>query len=127
MKTEFTEACVLTDWLQYQQNLGKIVKFSHIPHETPMVTMIGRTPEGKPIWKKNRKQAQRKKSEGVRAGVPDYIIVTRSESIFLELKTKKGKPSQEQIEWIMALRATGMIAEVCYGADEAILFINNFI
>ena len=76
--------------------------------------------------------AQKMKSEGVKAGVPDLCLpVARGgyHSLYIEMKqagakpksdTAKGPLSDEQIRWIAALRNQGNKVAVCYGSAEAI-------
>ena len=67
------------------------------------------------------------KAEGVRRGVPDlFLAVMRRGSdgrtwggLFIEMKRKPNKPTSEQQEWIARLRASGYMAVVCYGCEEA--------
>ena len=67
------------------------------------------------------------KAEGVRRGVPDvFLAVMRRGNdgrtwggLFVEMKRKPNKPTPEQEEWIARLRASGYMAVVCYGAQEA--------
>lgn len=63
--------------------------------------------------------AAKLKATGVSAGVPDLFIP--SLALFIEMKrTKGGRVSPEQNQWIDYLRSVGYRAEVCYGKDEAI-------
>jgi hypothetical protein len=43
----------------------------------------------------------------------------RHHGLYIELKAQGGRVSDEQKEWIAALRAQGYRAEVCVGADAA--------
>ena len=66
-------------------------------------------------------------AEGLRRGVPDMMLaVMRRGSdgrtwggLFIEMKRKPNKPTSEQQEWIARLRASGYMAVVCYGCEEA--------
>lgn len=67
--------------------------------------------------------AGRLKAEGVKAGVPDLCLpVARGgyHSLYIEMKTLAGNPSEKQKQWIARLRQEGHCAEVCYGAADAI-------
>lgn len=86
--------------------------------------------------------AQKKfKAEGLKAGVPDLFIPEPNKyyhGLFIEMKKraktlasgKKSyagiKVSKQQEEWIEKLRAKGYEAVVCYGADDAIEKIENY-
>lgn len=91
----------------------KVVCYSHIPQET---------------FTKNWGTKRKNKDEGVHTGVPDYIIVTPYNLVFIELKRKKGGTvSQEQKDWILALNSIyddeSVKARVCKGFDEAKAFL----
>lgn len=69
---------------------------------------------------------------GVKAGVPDVMIVRRPPhggflGVAIELKSTlpSARVSDEQREWLAALAAAGWAARVCYGADEAIGFVRE--
>jgi hypothetical protein len=73
--------------------------------------------------------AAKMKAEGVRPGVPDYLLpVPRGEYIGLaiELKSLTGYASREQKDWIEALRAHGWRAEVCRGWQAAWDVLNDY-
>ena len=69
------------------------------------------------------------KAEGVKAGVPDILIITLANDgkpTAIELKRRKGgRVSKEQKEWIEVLTANGWECKVCKGADEAKEFIDE--
>ena len=118
--TEREEAEAFVEFLAYEKLSGRISHYSHLPTNTPAVTKI----DGK--WKTNFSTIGRLKKEGVVPGVPDYIIVLSSGGgiAFVELKAMDGKPSKEQVEWINSInRCDNSEAKVCYGAKEAIEFV----
>ena len=111
--TEHEEAVPLAAYLHFLQNLGKITLYSHIPHETYTNS-----------WKAKRKNA----SEGVRKGVPDYIIVINDTVLFIELKRKRGGfVSDEQVLWIEGLSHKKTIAYIAKGFEEAKRHIDNLL
>jgi hypothetical protein len=60
---------------------------------------------------------------GLRAGVPDIFVPYSSNGyhgLFIELKWGKNKPTPAQSEFIQRLLEQGYQARVCWGADEAI-------
>lgn len=62
------------------------------------------------------------KAEGVKAGVPDiFLPVPRGgwSGLFIELKTRGGRATQTQREWLDALHLQGYLSVICKGADEA--------
>ena len=67
---------------------------------------------------------------GLKPGVPDLCIPVASgkyHSLYIEMKTKDGKATEEQAAWIGLLRSQGMCAYVCYGADSAIKLIGQYL
>ena len=107
--TEHDECVVFVQWLELQG-----LMFSHVPNET---------------FTKSWKQKTKNKQEGVRKGVPDYIIITPTGLAFVEMKrTKGGVISPEQKEWIEELnKLKGVEARVCKGAESAIEFISELL
>lgn len=52
--------------------------------------------------KRRPREAQQFKNRGLRAGVPDLLVLRKnslSPVVFIELKTETGSTSEEQIEW----------------------------
>jgi len=93
----------------------KRLKFSAIPNST---------------YTKSWKQKTKNKLDGLRAGLPDLLVVTKKHLLFIEMKRKKGGiVSNVQKEWITALNGINddVVAQVCCGADEAIDFINKYV
>lgn len=124
LASEDEECFVFTEWLQYQQNLKNIFKFSHIPNETPAVKRVNG------VWKKNYKTLARLKRLGVNKGIPDYIIIVSTGTVVMvEMKRVKGSTtSNEQKEWIKYFNLCGdsVHAKICKGADEAIKFVEEY-
>lgn len=70
------------------------------------------------------------KSEGLKAGVPDICLpVSRKGygSLFIEMKAKGGSLQPSQKAWIAELQKHGNKAEVCYGFEEAIEVISEYL
>jgi hypothetical protein len=89
--------------------------FFHAPSET------GQTPEA-------RRRAIRMKQQGTVRGFPDYTIIAGTQLVFIELKRAKrslSKVSPEQREWLEKLATTGAQCAICYGAAEAIEFVES--
>ena len=90
---------------------------------------------------RHKKTASDLKAEGVSAGYPDLIIEEPNKyyhGLRIELKRraktlKNGKKSvshtkvsQSQEKWLRELNERGYYAVVCYGADEAIEVIDEY-
>ena len=85
----------------------------------PELRFLFHTPNG---GHRARLTAAKLKAEGVRPGVPDYLLpVQRGEHVGLaiELKTAKGRTSPEQREWLAHLTQEGWMATVARGWEQA--------
>lgn len=62
---------------------------------------------------------------GVPNGFSDLFGVRRSDgkAVFIEVKTQKGKPTENQRNFIQQMKLAGAIAGICRSADEAIKLI----
>lgn len=58
------------------------------------------------------------KSTGMKAGVPDILIVYRGRPVFIELKTDKGVLSPAQKEVHIAITVAGGVVATCRSVDE---------
>lgn len=104
---EKEEQVVVVRWLEL-----KGVRFTSIPNSSTSV-----------------KQIMFNKSQGLKAGLPDLLIVHQGKILFVEMKRKGGgKLSEAQKGWIDALNTVGNCqAVVCEGADEAIMTISRIL
>jgi hypothetical protein len=72
--------------------------------------------------------ATRLKAEGVRSGAPDLIVFMPKVTVGLELKTKNGKVSENQKDWLSFLYdRPGWTSFCAFGVDEAIEFLERLI
>jgi hypothetical protein len=74
------------------------------------------------------KQKMHNRRIGLRAGIPDLIVVLPGAGLlFIEMKrTKNSSTTPEQVGWIEALNTCpGVEARVCKGAESAIAFIRE--
>jgi len=77
---------------------------------------------------RNEREAKNLKKEGVKAGVPDMVVILEGQCLFVEMKRVKGSTtSKEQKVWIETLTALGHHAKVCKGAKEAIEFVEAYL
>jgi hypothetical protein len=74
------------------------------------------------------------KKSGYKKGFPDLFIYEISKidnniyaGLAIELKTKKGRPTEEQIYWINELNKRGYMASICRGIDEALEVIDRYL
>ena len=64
----------------------------------------------------------RNRQLGVRSGVPDLMLPIPSQGyhgMFIEMKTKTGRVSENQKRWLSALNGFGYLAVVAYGWEDA--------
>lgn len=98
-------------------------------HESrfPALKLLFAVPNG---GDRNKIVAAKMKAEGVRAGVPDYLLpfpAHEFHGLAIELKSQTGYPSREQKDWIAALRANGYRAEVCRGWEQAWRVLSEYL
>ena len=70
------------------------------------------------------------KRQGVLAGVPDIFVdvpVGKYHGLRIELKVGKNKATEKQKEMIERYNKMGYKAVVCYGADEAIKTLEDYL
>jgi hypothetical protein len=85
----------------------------------PELALLYAIPNG---GQRSRATAGKLRAEGVRPGVPDLCLpVSRGgfHGLYIELKTKRNRPTPEQTAWLDALEAGGYAVRVCWGADAA--------
>ena len=85
----------------------------------PRLRMLLAVPNG---GDRHKIVAAKMKAEGVKPGVPDYLLpvtTTGYSGLAIELKSMTGYASKEQKQWIADLREQGWRAEVCRGWEQA--------
>ena len=94
----------------------------------PELALLYAIPNG---GKRSIKTARMLKATGVKAGVPDMCLpVPRYpyHGLYIELKRRKGgRVSEKQSEWLQDLRKEGYKTCVCYGSDETIQVIEDYL
>lgn len=93
----------------------------------PEIGLLFHVPNG---GSRNRLEAANLKRQGVKAGVPDLVLpVARCgyHGLFIEMKVGKNKTSAEQNEWLDKLRKQGYYTTVCYGTNQAIDVLTDYI
>ena len=86
----------------------------------PELKLMYHIPNG---GKRNKAIAAKFKRMGVKAGVPDIFLAAPKggyHGLYIELKrTKGGSTSDNQDDWIDALREQGYRVDVCKGMEKA--------
>lgn len=112
---EDNEQIMLFDWAQAQS--GKYPELGllhHIPNS----------------GKRDAREAARFKRMGVKAGVPDICFPLprgRYHGLYIEMKSPKGKVSENQKRWLERLSELGYAVRVCYSFDEAKDVVLNYV
>lgn len=80
--------------------------------------------------KRSKRYGAIKKKEGMKKGVPDLCLPVAKglyHSLYIELKSKTGRATLEQKEWVNKLNKYGNKAVFARGADEAIDIIEWYL
>ncbi len=113
MGPEEAECVALAEYLEILKAQGKVIVYTHTAQETYTTS-----------WKQKFKN----KRMGVNSGVADYIIVTPTSVVFLEMKRLKGgviSPSQKV--WLHAVKGKQVFSEVCHGFEQAKQYIDQVV
>ncbi len=111
--TESNEQIAAMDWLRAQH--PKIAEHTlHIGNERKATYYAGYI----------------MKRMGVLKGASDLFMAWPCggfHGLFIEVKSKIGRPSPEQKAFLERMRNVGYRAEICYGADEVISTIKDYL
>jgi hypothetical protein len=113
--SEHNEQKTLVEWVAW--NTG----------QHPELSLLYAVPNG---GYRMEQTGARLKSEGVKAGVPDLCLPVARQGfhgLFIELKARHGTLKPTQQAWLAALNEQGYLAVVCWGADEAIATIKDYL
>ena len=76
------------------------------------------------------REAANLKRQGVKAGVSDICLPLPKgdyHGLYIEMKVGRNKPTPQQNEFIQFARQNGYSAHVCYGHQEAIQVISQYL
>lgn len=79
---------------------------------------------------RQKAEAIRLKAQGVKPGVPDLHLPIRKGKyigLYIEMKYDNGTLQKTQKEWILAMKAAGHFACVCYGYENAVNVIEEYV
>lgn len=111
--TEHQESVALATYLEFLVTQGKVLLYTKTAQET---------------WTRSWSQKTKNRTEGVKPGLPDYLIVLPDGKLLvIELKRfKGGTVSEQQKLWIETLNTVpGVTAVVCKGFDEAKIVLDD--
>lgn len=98
-------------FVEYLQRKG--IKHFHVPNSTYTTS-----------WNQKRNN----KAMGVQSGIPDLFVVVDDQLLAIEMKRAergRSRVSVTQKEWITILQRCGIPAKVCFGAQDAIRFVEG--
>ena len=107
--TETQEQITVASWLRVNNIL-----FYHVPNEA----------------KRSIGLARIEIAMGLQSGVPDICIpIARKgfHGLYIEMKSLKGKATENQLKWLKNLKEQGYQCYVCKGADIAIKAIQDYL
>lgn len=93
----------------------------------PELDLLYHVPNG---GKRDKATAIALKRQGVKAGVPDLVLpVARCgyHGLYIELKAPGGSVQKSQREYIKRLRQQGYLAVICYGWQESVQLISDYL
>ena len=114
-RSEATEQEIVINWCEYNS-----------PRH-PELKLIYHVPNG---GSRNQLEAVNLKRQGVKAGVPDLnlpVALNGFHGLYIEMKFGKNKTTEKQKWWLEQLQQQGYKTAVCYGADEAIDTIKEYL
>lgn len=114
-RSEATEQEIVINWCEYNS-----------PRH-PELKLIYHVPNG---GSRNQLEAVNLKRQGVKAGVPDLnlpVALHGFHGLYIEMKFGKNKTTEKQKWWLEQLQKQGYKTAVCYGADEAIDTIKEYL
>lgn len=106
--SEHTEQAALFEWAQYMINQGRMPELAWM--------------YANPNWRPKESERIYLAAEGMKPGIPDICLpIPRNgkHGLYIELKTKTGRASKGQKQWIEGLAALGYEAQVCKGWEAA--------
>lgn len=114
-RSEDTEQMSVMDWARWNQNAHPELKLLH------------HCPNG---GSRNKAEAVKLKQMGVKAGIPDLCLPVPMgvySGLYIEMKYDTGRLEDSQKKMLKALTAAGHYCTVCYGAEEAIRVLQEYI
>lgn len=80
---------------------------------------------------RSKREAGILKAMGVKPGVSDLFlpvpVTGKGSGLWIEMKADKGSVSDDQWRWIYAMRKNWYRAEVCFGWEDAVEVIKNYL
>jgi hypothetical protein len=106
---------------------------ARLERQRPELAMLFAIPNSggyKGGFRSNARIVAEMKRQGLKPGVPDVCLpVARRgfHGLYIEMKTDKGKATENQLDWIAALISQNYLAVICRGWDEARAVIEEYL
>lgn len=75
----------------------------------------------------NAREGAKFKAQGVIAGVPDLVFVWNGKTHYIEVKTEKGRLSEQQKALHQKWAEQGVLVNVCRSSEEIINFVSELV
>ena len=118
---------------EYEEQKIVVKYLTELKEQEKIITFFATTNENT-TYKQSKKWAIiaeiKARASGKRKGVSDLCVVLWDKVLFIEMKKndKKARTKKEQIEFLKDINtSTVCFGSVCYGAKDAIDYINLFI
>ena len=112
---EAQEQAILIQWCKLNENRVEALKY------------IFHVPNG---GYRNKIEAANLKRQGVKSGVPDLLLLVPNDKyigLAIEMKVGKNKATENQLRWLKFLKKQGYKTCICYGAEEGIKVIKEYL
>lgn len=110
----------------YQKQVIEWSKWAYKTGNYPLLCLLHCSLNG---VKLSKTQAAQAKAQGMLSGVPDlFLPVPRQghHGLFIEMKSDKGRVSDNQKWFLEQVASIGYKVAVCYGVNEAIKTIEDY-
>lgn len=126
--TEFAEQCAVIEWADRQVNVyPQLASLFAVPNGEKRERIKRVRRDGSVTsWSPAGVRAKRM---GARAGVPDLLLPVPMggwSGLAIEMKVGSGKPSDDQVDWLMRFDANQWCVWVCYSAETAIRVLEAY-
>ena len=114
-RSEDTEQIAVISWARWQQQ------------KYPELELLHHCPNG---GSRNKAEAVKLKQMGVLAGIPDLSLPVPKgiyNGLYIEMKYDNGSLQDSQKQILRELAAVGHYCAVCYGAEEAIQILEEYL
>ena len=116
--SEHDEQVALFDWVKLYS--------SEEPRLRTMFAIPNQGGKGRGAMLRGQKMVR----EGLRKGVPDIflpVVTHEFGGLFIEMKSEKGRPSDEQVDFLNMLSEAGYLCGICHSFEQARSLIMDYL